>query len=234
MGFFLSHIKPEGNTAKQKRTHFVSYQQTLAAAVEDLATETQNKQRISLKVGATGAISKTATTMDVGMNEPSPRTDKSSGEEDESGDSSSSASEGSDSGMEAEHGDESEDDTEGESEVIKDFCTHQKMCTSTEECIIYRTRIKQENVRLNMKLKRLRSEQKTLVEKRRALSILKQKINVESKIARLEQVLTWMYKAKKIMSAGQAGGQVQNDGQQPSTVAGSSNDMGCLEEKSDH
>ena len=180
---------------------------------------------------------KTATTMDVGMNEPSPRTDKSNGEEDESGDSSSSASEGSDSGMEgderAEHGDESQDDTEGESEVTKDFCTHQKMCTSTEECIIYRTRIKQENIRLNMKLKRLRSEKKTLVEKRRALSILKQTINVESKIARLEQVLTWMYKAKEKMSSGQAGGQVQNDGQQPSTVAGSSNDMGGQEEKLD-
>ena len=190
---------------------------------------------------------KTATTMDVGMNEPSPRIDKSNGEEDESEDSSSSGeeeddSEGNDSGMEgdegAEHGGESEDDTEGESEVAKDFCTHQQTCTSIEECIIYRTRIKQENGRLKMKLKKLRSEQKTLMEKRRALSILKQTINVESKIARLEQVLTWMYKAKEKMSSGQAaeGGQVQKDGQQeqqPSAVAGSSNDMGCQEEKLD-
>ena len=87
-----------------------------------------------------------------------------------------------------------------------------------------------------MKLKKLRSEQKTLMEKRRALSILKQTINVESKIARLEQVLTWMYEAKEKMSLGQAaeGGQVQKDGQQeqrPSAAAGSSNDMGCQEEK---
>lgn len=182
---------------------------------------------------------KTATAMDVGMYEPSPRIDKSNGEEDESEDSSSSDSEGSDSGMErdegAERGDESEDDTEGESEVVKDFCTHQQTCTSIEECIIYRTRIKQENGRLKMKLKKLRSERKTEMEKRRALSILKQTINVESKIARLEQVLTWMYKAKEKMSSGQAaeGGQVQKDSQRPSAVAGSSNDMGCQEEKLD-
>ena len=176
------------------------------------------------------------------MNEPSPRIDKSDSEEDESEDSSSSGEEEDDSGMEGdegtEHGGESEDDTEGESEVTKDFCTHQQTCISTEGCIIYRTRIKQENGRLKMKLERLRSEQKTLMEKRRALSIIKQTINVESKIARLEQVLTWMYKAKEKMSSGQAaeGGQVQKDGQQeqqPSAVAGSSNDMGCQEEKLD-
>ena len=185
---------------------------------------------------------KTATTMDVETNEPSPRIDKSNGEEDESEDSSSSGEEDDDSGMEGdegtEHGGGSEDDTEGESEVAKDFCTHQQTCTSIEECIIYRTRIKQENGRLKMKLKKLRSERKTLMEKRRALSILKQTINVESKIARLERVLTWMYEAKVKMSSGQSpeDGQVQKDGQQeqqPSAVAGSSNDMGCQEEKLD-
>ena len=190
---------------------------------------------------------KTATTMDVGMGEPSPRIDKSSGEEDESEDSSSSGEEedesgGDDSGMEedegAEHSSGSENDTEGESGVAKDFCTHQQTCTSIEECIIYRMRIKQENGRLKMKLEKLRSEQKTLMEKRKALSILKQTINVESKIASLEQVLKWMYEAKEKMSSGQAaeGGQVQKDGQQeqrPSAVAGSSNDMGCQKEKLD-
>ena len=185
--------------------------------------------------------------MDVETNEPSPRIDKSNGEEDESEDSSSSGeedddSEGNDSGMEGdegtEHGSGSEDDTEGESEVAKDFCTHLQTCTSIGECIIYGTRIKQENGRLRMKLETLRSEQKMLMEKRRALSIIKQTINVESKIARLEQVLTWLYEAKEKMSSGQApeGGQVQGDGQQgqqPSAVAGSSNDMGCQEEKLD-
>ena len=54
------------------------------------------------------------------------------------------------------------------------------------------------------------------MEKRRALSILKQTINVESKIARLEQVLTWMYKAKEEMSSNQAaeGGEASKEGQQ--------------------
>ena len=176
------------------------------------------------------------------MNEPSPGTGKSDSEEDESEDSSSSGEEEDDSGMEGdegtEHGSGSEDDTEGESEVAKDFCTHLQTCTSIGECIIYETRIKQENGRLRMKLETLRSEQKMLMEKRRALSIIKQTINVESKIARLEQVLTWLYEAKEKMSSGQApeGGQVQGDGQQgqqPSAVAGSSNDMGCQEEKLD-
>ena len=176
------------------------------------------------------------------MNEPSSGIGKSDSEEDESEDSSSSGEEEDDSGMEGdegtEHGGGSEDDTEGESEVAKDFCTHLQTCTSIGECIIYRTRIKQENGRLRMKLETLRSEQKTLMEKRRALSIIKQTINVESKIARLEQVLTWLYEAKEKMSSGQApeGGQVQGDGQQgqqPSAVAGSSNDMGCQEEKLD-
>ena len=176
------------------------------------------------------------------MNEPSSGIGKSDSEEDESEDSSSSGEEEDDSGMEGdegtEHGGGSEDDTEGESEVAKDFCTHLQTCTSIGECIIYGTRIKQENGRLRMKLETLRSEQKTLMEKRRALSIIKQTINVESKIARLEQVLTWLYEAKEKMSSGQApeGGQVQGDGQQgqqPSAVAGSSNDMGCQEEKLD-
>ena len=176
------------------------------------------------------------------MNEPSSGIGKSDSEEDESEDSSSSGEEEDDSGMEGdegtEHGGGSEDDTEGESEVAKDFCTHLQTCTSIGECIIYGTRIKQENGRLRMKLETLRSEQKMLMEKRRALSIIKQTINVESKIARLEQVLTWLYEAKEKMSSGQApeGGQVQGDGQQgqqPSAVAGSSNDMGCQEEKLD-
>ena len=176
------------------------------------------------------------------MNEPSSGIGKSDSEEDESEDSSSSGEEEDDSGMEGdegtEHGSGSEDDTEGESEVAKDFCTHLQTCTSIGECIIYGMRIKQEKGRLRMKLDTLRSEQKMLMEKRRALSIIKQTINVESKIARLEQVLTWLYEAKEKMSSGQSpeGGQVQGDGQQgqqPSAVAGSSNDMGCQEEKLD-
>ena len=185
--------------------------------------------------------------MDAEKIEPIPQLGKSKDEEDESEDSSSSGeeeddSEGDDSGMEenegVEPGGESEDDTEGESEVAKDFCTHQQTCASIEECIIYRMRINEENGRLRMKLKKLRSEQKTLMEKRRALSILKQTINVESKIARLEQVLTWMYEAKEKMSSGQAieGVQAQKDGQQKqqsSVAAGSPNDVGCKEEKLD-
>ena len=181
------------------------------------------------------------------MNEP--RIDKSSGDEDESEDSSSSSEEEDDSevdsGMEGdegdEHGDGSEVDTEDESEVAKDFCTHKQVCRSIEECIIYRTRIKQENRRLKKKLDRLRSEQKTgeEMEKKRALSIIKQTINVESKIARLEQMLTWVDRAREKRSPGQAakGGQVQKDSQQkqrPSVVAGSSNDMECQEERLDH
>lgn len=133
-------------------------------------------------------------------------------------------------GVESE--DDSESDTEGESEVAKDFCTHQQLCPSVEECIVYRMRLNEENGRLKTKLKKLRSEQKTLMEKRRALSILRQTINVESKIARLEQVLTWMYEARDKMSSGATAedGQAQKDGQQeqqPSVAAGSSKDMGC-------
>ena len=53
-------------------------------------------------------------------------------------------------------------------------------------------------------LKKLRAQQRPLMEKKRALSILRQTINVESKIAQLEQVLSWMYKAKEAMSSNQA------------------------------
>ena len=81
----------------------------------------------------------------------------------------------------------------------------------------------------------MRAEKRPLMEKKRALSILKQTINVESKIARLEQVLTWMYKAKEEMSSNQAaeGGQASKEGQQKqssSVTNGSSKDMGGQED----
>ena len=76
------------------------------------------------------------------------------------------------------------------------------------------------------------------MEKRRALSILRQTINVETKIARLEQVLTWMYEARDKMSSGETakGEQAQKEGQQeqqPSVAAGSSKDMRYQEKKLD-
>ena len=69
------------------------------------------------------------------------------------------------------------------------------------------------------------------MEKKRALSILRQTINVESKIAQLEQVLSWMYKAKEAMSSNQAaeGGEAGKKGQQeqgPSTTDSSPKDVG--------
>ena len=183
--------------------------------------------------------------MDEEKVEPIPQPSKSNEDEDESEDPSSSSeeedeSEGDDSGLEENEGtepeDESEDDTEGESKMAKDFCTHQETCASTEECVIYRTKVNEENKRLRMKLKKLRAEQKPIMEKKRALSILKQTINVESKIARLEQVLTWMYKAKEKMSSERVieSGQVGRDGRQKqgsSVTDGSPNDMGYQEDR---
>ena len=152
--------------------------------------------------------------MDEEKVEPVPQPSKTNEDEDEPENQSSSSEEESeselgedDSGLEneeSEPGDESEDDTEGEAEMVKEFCTHQETCESPEECVIYKAKVKAENNRLRKKLKKLRAEKRPLMEKKRALSILKQTINVESKIRRLEQVLTWMRKAKAEMSSNQA------------------------------
>ena len=183
--------------------------------------------------------------MDEEKVEPIPQPSKSNEDEDESENQSSSSEEEDesesgedDSGLENEEtepGDESEDDTEGEAEMVKEFCTHQETCASPEECVIYRAKVKEENKRLRTKLKKLRAEQRPIMEKKRALSILKQTINVESKIRRLEQVLTWMYKAKEEMSSNQAteGGQGSKEDQQKQSLSrtdGSPKDMGGHED----
>ena len=162
-------------------------------------------------------------------------------DEDESENSSSSSEEedesesGDDSGMErdgeAEPGGDSEEDTEEESEMTREVCTHQERCASTGDCVIFKAKVKEENGRLRSKLKKLRAQQGPLMEKKRALSILRQTINVESKIAQLEQVLSWMYKAKEAMSSNQAaeGREAGKKGQQeqgPSTTDSSPKDVG--------
>ena len=57
---------------------------------------------------------------------------------------------------------------------------------------------------------------KALTEKRRALSIIKQTIHVESKIGELERILEWMYKARGKMSTESAAEikYAQEDGRQ--------------------
>ena len=178
--------------------------------------------------------------MDKEKVEPIPQLNESN--EDESENSSSGSEEedrsesgGDDSGMErdgeTEPGSDSEEDTEGESEMTREFCTHQEGCAPTGDCVIYKAKVKEENGRLRSKLKKLRAQQRPLMEKKRALSILRQTIHVESKIAQLEQVLSWMYKAKEAMSSNQAaeGGEASKEDQQEqssSTTNSSPKDVG--------
>ena len=182
--------------------------------------------------------------MDLGLDQSGPRFETEDEESDESEESSSSSEEeeegeGNDSGMEEnariESEEVSESDTEGESEIANDLCTHQQMCPSVKDCIIYRMKLNEEKRRLKTKLKKLKWEQKAEMEKRRALSIIRQTINVESKIAKLEQVLTLMYEARDKMSSGAAAEdeQAQKDVQQSSVADGSSKDMGSQGKKLD-
>ena len=137
-------------------------------------------------------------------------------ESDESAESDSSGSEDeedeSDSGM-----DESvESDSESDSEIARDFCIHQKVCPSVAECVIYENKLVEEKRRLRVKLKDMKAGCKALTEKRRALSIIRQTIHVESKIGELERILGWMYKARGKMSTGSAAETkyAQEDGRQ--------------------
>ena len=159
-----------------------------------------------------------------------PRSETGDEESDESEESSSSSeeeegSEGNDSGVEGNAGIESEEvsesDTEGESEIANDLCTHQQMCPSVQDCTIYNLRLNEEKRRLKAKLKKLKWEQRAEMEKRRALSIIRQTINVESKIAKLEQVLDLLYEARErsLSSATAEDGKVQGEDQQSSAAA---------------
>ena len=124
-------------------------------------------------------------------------------ENDESEESDSSGSEDeedeeneNDSGM-----DESvENESESDSEIARDFCIHQKVCPSVAECVIYENKLVEEKRRLRAKIKDMKAGSKALTEKRRALSIIKQTIHVESKIGELQRILEWMYKAREKMS----------------------------------
>ena len=125
-------------------------------------------------------------------------------ESDDSAESDSSGSEeeedGNDSGMD----EKDESDSESESGIAGDFCIHQKVCPSVADCVIYEKKLVEEKRRLRVRLKELRAGCKALTEKRRALSVIKQTIHVESKIGELELVLGWMYEAREKMSTGSA------------------------------
>jgi hypothetical protein len=127
-------------------------------------------------------------------------------EKDESADSDSSGSEdeedGSDSGMDENVERNSESDSESGSEISRDFCIHQEVCPSVADCVIYEDKLVEEKRYLRVRLKEMRAERKTLTEKRRALSIIRQTVHVESKIGELERILGWMYKAREKMSTG--------------------------------
>ena len=182
--------------------------------------------------------------MDLESDLSGPRSGTGNEESDESEESSSSSeeeepSEGNDSGVEGNAGIEFEEvsksDTEGESEIANDLCTHQQMCPSVKDCTIYNMKLNEEKRRLKAKLKKLKWEQKAEMEKRRALSIIRQTINVESKIAKLEQVLTLMYEARgRILSGAAAEDEkAQGDAQQPFAAAGSSKDLSSQGKKLD-
>ena len=93
-----------------------------------------------------------------------------------------------------------ESESENDSEIAADFCIHQKVCPSVAKCVIYEKKLVEEKSRLRAKLKDMKAGRKALTEKRRALSIIKQTIHVESKIEELERILGWMYKARDKMS----------------------------------
>ena len=121
-------------------------------------------------------------------------------EGDESEEMNSSASEDeeyeSDSGRE----ESTENESESDFEIAKDFCIHQKVCPSVAKCAVYEEKLVEEKRRLRLRLKDMRAGCKALTEKRRALSIIKQTIHVESKIGNLERILGWMYEAREKMS----------------------------------
>ena len=141
-------------------------------------------------------------------------------EKDESADSDSSGSEdeedGSDSGMDENVERNSESDSESGSEISRDFCIHQKVCPSVADCVTYENKLVEEKRHLRVRLKEMRAGCKALTEKRRALSIIRQTIHVESKIGELERILGWMYKARGKMSTGSAAETkyAQEDGRQ--------------------
>ena len=107
-------------------------------------------------------------------------------EGDESEEMNSSASEDeeyeSDSGRE----ESTENESESDSEIARDFSIHQKVCPSVAKCAVYEEKLVEEKRRLRLRLKDMRAGCKELTEKRRALSIIKQTIHVESKIRNLE------------------------------------------------
>ena len=121
-------------------------------------------------------------------------------EGDESEEMNSSASEDeeyeSDSGRE----ESTENESESDSEIARDFSIHQKVCPSVAKCAVYEEKLVEEKRRLRLRLKDMRAGCKELTEKRRALSIIKQTIHVESKIRNLERILGWMYEARGKMS----------------------------------
>ena len=128
-------------------------------------------------------------------------------ESDESAESNSSESEAEededDSGMDESvegHSESDSENSESDSEIARDFCIHQKVCPSVAKCVIYENKLVEERRRLRVKLKDMKAGCKALTEKRRALSIIKQTIHVESKIGELERILEWMYKAREKMS----------------------------------
>ena len=128
-------------------------------------------------------------------------------ESDESAESNSSESEAEededDSGMDESvegHSESDSENSESDSEIARDFCIHQKVCPSVAKCVIYESKLVEEKRRLRRKLRDKKAGCKALIEKRRALSIIKQTIYVESKIGKLEKILGWMYKARANMS----------------------------------
>ena len=106
---------------------------------------------------------------------------------------------GMDESVEGQSESESEN-SESDSGIAKDFCTHRKVCPSIAKCVIFESRLVEDKKRLKKKLRDIRAGSKELMEKRRALSIIKRTICVESKIRELERILEWVYKARGKMS----------------------------------
>ena len=98
------------------------------------------------------------------------------------------------------HSESESENSESDSEIAKDFCTHRKVCPSIAKCIIFESKLVEDKRRLKKKLRDMKAGSKALTEKRRALSIIKRTIYVESKIRELERILGWVYKARGKMS----------------------------------
>ena len=129
------------------------------------------------------------------MGSPNQQPEKMDGEEADWVDTSENESEE----EEEEEGSEGGGDDGGESgtEVETDFCIHQLVCSSVENCATYEEKVEREYEELKVKEGLLLGQRRALMEKQRAMQLFRQTMAVQIKVRELERVLHWMHAAAR-------------------------------------